>query len=207
MPLDKRTAAKLAGLVLALTLVVFGAAKWSRPAPHASPPTPALAATGGTGVGPAQDATGQAINLKRGATPIPCGGTGVGPLQDATMQCVYTAISGGSAAPTTVATVVSGATYTLLATDGFIRFDTSGGSRATANMVAAAYMGQAITFYWWNWSIAQVPPVINAPGGATITPCNGQQSAGAGGLVSSSFVPTPGSSCTLKWDGTEWTTP
>ena len=60
------------------------------------PPPKTLSATGGTGVGPAQDATGQAINLKLGATPIPCGGTGVGALQDATMQCVLTAIGGSS---------------------------------------------------------------------------------------------------------------
>jgi hypothetical protein len=105
----------------------------------------------------------------------------------------------------TAATVTSGQTYNVLSTDKAIRFDTTGGSAATADMAAPSYIGQRITFYWWAWSVAQVPPVINVDAGHAMVPFQGPQSSGAGGLVTSTTIATPGATYTLEWDGTEWT--
>ena len=113
---------------------------------------------------------------------------------------------GGSVPIGTAATVISGQTYTLLPTDTVIRFDTSGGATATANMVAALYIGQRVTFYWWNWGVGQTPPTINSPTAPVtkMVPFAGQVTGGAAGLVTSTTITTPGASFTLEWTGTEW---
>ena len=130
--------------------------------PNALPPhpsTPALAATDGTGVGPAQDATGQAINLKLGATPIPCGGTGVGPLQDSTMQCVLTAIGTGGGGVDAGSIILAG--------------DTTGPANANTNVAmqgqavsAGASNGQIWIFNGTAWVPGFVGSIID---GGTIT--------------------------------------
>jgi hypothetical protein len=169
--------------------------------------TTSLSATGGSGTGLAQDATAQAILAKLGLT-TPQGGSGTGLCQDATLQVLLANIGGGAAA-VTAATVTNGQSYNLLTTDGIIRFDTSGdGGVATATMNAPQFVGQTITFYWWNWSAAQIPPTINViASGSKMVPFSGQQTAGLAGLVSSTNITVPGASFTIKWDGTEWVTP
>ena len=157
----------------------------------------------GTGTGQAQDATAQCIAAAYGLTP-PVGGTGTGLCQDATLQAILGAISGGGGGVKTAATVVSGQTYNLLTTDAVIRFDTSGGTTATANMIAPAYIGQQVTFYWWSWNGAQAAPTMNVDAGHKMVPFSGQTSSGAGGLVTTTTISTPGASYTLEWDGTEW---
>ena len=113
---------------------------------------------------------------------------------------------GGGVGPggQTAATVVSGETHTLLPTDTAIRFDTTGGTTATADMVAPFYIGQRVTFYWWAWSVAQVAPTINVDAGHKLVPFSGQPSSVAGGLPTTTTISTPGASFTLEWNGTEW---
>jgi hypothetical protein len=69
---------------------------------------------------------------------------------------------------------------------------------------APTYIGQRITFYWWAWSGAQVPPTINASAGEQFVPFSGQASSGAAGLVTTTTISTPGASFSLEWNGTEW---
>lgn len=116
-------------------------------------------------------------------------------------------VAAGTRVASTAATVAAGAVYTLRSTDAFIRFDTSGGAVATANLLPGAFIGQTVTFYWWAWSAGLIPPVVNAPAGAAMVPFTGQASSGAGGLVATTAITTPGASYTLQWDGTEWITP
>ena len=104
----------------------------------------------------------------------------------------------------TVATVASGETYALLSTDIIIRFDTTGGTTATANMAAGRFVGQRILFYWWAWGAGQVAPTINAPAGQNLVPFSGQAASGAAGLAATTSISTPGASYALEWDGTEW---
>ena len=159
--------------------------------------------TGGTGEGQAQDATLQQILLALGGGPIPQGGTGEGLAQDATLQLILAAIHGGGGGAETAVTIDSGATTSLLATDTAIRFDTTGGTTATAQMIAPSYIGQKWTFYWWAWGAGQVPPTILAPPGIKIVPFGGQASSGAAGLVTSTTISTPGASFSVEWNGTE----
>lgn len=105
----------------------------------------------------------------------------------------------------TAATVDSAQVYPLLVTDSIIRFDTTGGTTATANMHAPAFIGQRVTFYWWAWGGGQVAPTINADAGNTMVPFSGQATSGAGGLVATTTISTPGATYTLEWSGTEWT--
>lgn len=197
---------RLAWLLL-LALACNAAPQPQKAAPDATL-TPMAAATGGSGTGLAQDATVQQINKLFGAS-IPVGGSGTGLCQDASLQALYTLIAGSPGVPQTAATVVSGQTYTLLASDSVIRFDTTGGTTATADMHAGGYIGQPVTFYWWAWSVADAggptPPTVNAPAGISVVPYSGQATSGAAGLVSTTAITTPGASFTLKWDGTEWT--
>jgi hypothetical protein len=198
------TVKRLAALGLLFTLACDSA--------PASQPMPMAAATGGSGTGLAQDATLQQINALFGAS-IPVGGSGTGLCQDASLQALYNLIAGGSpGTPVTAATVIGGQTYNLLVSDGVIRFDTSNNlGTATADMHAGAFIGQTVTFYWWAWSSEAgqpVPPTVVAPaGGIKMVGYGGQATSGAAGLVTSSAITTPGSSYTLKWDGTEWATP
>lgn len=104
----------------------------------------------------------------------------------------------------TSATVTSGTAYSLLATDTVIRFDTTGGTTATANMIAPTYIGQRVTFYWWAWGAGQVAPTINVDAGHKMVPFSGQASSGAAGLATTTTISTPGAAYTLEWDGTEW---
>ena len=110
----------------------------------------------------------------------------------------------GIVSPLTAATVASGATYNLLGTDTVIRFDTTGGTTATADMIAPTYIGQRITFYWWAWGAGQVAPTINVDAGHEMVAFSGQASSGAAGLVTTTTITTPGAAYTLEWDGTEW---
>jgi hypothetical protein len=158
----------------------------------------------GTGDGLAQDATLQQILLALGGGPIPQGGTGMGLAQDATLQLILLAISGGGGGAKTAATVVSGETYDCLSTDTAIRFDTTGGTTATAVLPSPIYIGQQITFYWWAWSGAQVVPTINTSAGKSLVPFSGQASSGAAGLAATTTISTPGASFVLEWNGTEW---
>lgn len=182
----------------------------STPSAPPAPNTPSLATTGGSGTGLAQDATVQQIIALYGAS-IPQGGSGTGLCQDASLQALYTLISGSPGTPVTAATVIGGQTYNLLASDGVIRFDTSNNlGTATADMHAGSFIGQTVTFYWWAWSSEAgqpVPPTVNVNAGFKMVPFSGQATSGAAGLVTSTAMTTPGSSYTLKWDGTEWTTP
>jgi hypothetical protein len=146
--------------------------------------------TGATGVSGLPGATGATGAGTTGAT----GATGSQGTTGAT----------GAGVVGTSATVVSGQTYNLLATDTVIRFDTTGGTTATADMIAPSYIGQRITFYWWAWSVAQVAPTINVDAGHEMVPFSGQSSSGAGGLATTTTISTPGASYTLEWDGTEW---
>ena len=216
MPLNKQ----LAGLGLALALIVGVAPSCDHSnttgglsdAPSAAL---ALATTGGTGVGPAQDATGQAINMKAGVSPIPCGGTGVGPLQDSTMQCLlaaYPTDGGSSACPAgfTTHTVNSGQTYAVQPCDLIVRLVEDAGA-ATAILPSNPTNGETHTLPWLAWSSASpTPPVINAnavDGGAVMVPFAGQASSAPGGLTTWATINTPGACGTWKWDGTEWVMP
>jgi hypothetical protein len=111
---------------------------------------------------------------------------------------------GGGDKPFTAHTVTSGQTYNVSSTDTAIRFDTTGGSTATAVLPTPTYIGQRITFYWWAWSVAQVAPTINASAGKQFVPFSGQASSGAAGLVTTTTISTPGAAYTLEWNGTEW---
>ncbi len=172
--------------------------------------TPMAAATGGSGTGLAQDATVQQIIKLYGAS-IPQGGSGTGLCQDASLQALYNLISVSPGLPCTSATVTSGQTYSLLASDCVVRFDTTGGTTATAGMHAGVYVGQRVTFYWWAWTSPDggtpTAPTINAPSGVSMVPCSGQTASGAAGLVSTQTMPSPGAGCEEMWDGTEWTIP
>lgn len=97
----------------------------------------------------------------------------------------------------------SGETYTLLATDAAIIFDTSGGSTATAQLIAPSSTLWRCTFYWYAWGAPAVPPTILAPGGLKMVPFSGQAVSGSAGLVSSTTISTPGAAFTLAYDGTE----
>ena len=178
--------------------------------PAASQPdaTTSMSATGGTGTGLAQDATAQAILAKLGLT-TPQGGSGTGLCQDATLQILLANIGGGGIAGT-CPTVTSGSTSTLLRTDACVRFDTTGGTPATVDMIAPGFIGRRITFYWWAWAGdagGPTPPTVVADSGHSMVPFSGQATSGAAGLVSTSTINTPGASYTLLWDGTEWTKP
>ncbi|MHB8331501.1 MAG: hypothetical protein ACYDDA_04930 [Acidiferrobacteraceae bacterium] len=172
--------------------------------------TPMAAATGGSGTGLAQDATVQQIIKLYGAS-IPQGGSGTGLCQDASLQALYNLISVSPGLPCTSATVTSGQTYSLLASDCVVRFDTTGGTTATADMHAAAFVGQTVTFYWWAWAAPDAggptPPTVNVNAGFAMVPYSGQSMSGAAGLVTTSAITAQGSSYTLRWDGTEWTVP
>ena len=114
---------------------------------------------------------------------------------------------GGGGGAGTAATVTSGETYDVLTTDAIVRFDTSGGTAAIADLFASsdAFIGQRVTFYWWAWNDEQTPPQINANGSDKMVPYSGQSTSGAAGLVTNTAITTPGDSFTLVWDGTEWT--
>ncbi len=114
------------------------------------------------------------------------------------------AASGGSGG--TAQTVVSGETVTLLPSDRVVRFDTSGGTTATANMVAGTSPGQRVLFFWFDWVPATpTAPTINAPAGQNIAPATGLLAThGSAGLVTTTTMPTPGATFALTWDGTEW---
>jgi hypothetical protein len=99
--------------------------------------------------------------------------------------------------------VVSGATYTLSSSDAVIRFDTTGGTTATAQMIAPSYIGQRWVFYWWAWGAGQAAPTILSPAGINMVPFSGQATSGAAGLVTTTTISTPGATLTLEWDGTE----
>ena len=157
----------------------------------------------GNGTGLIEDSTGQAILAALGAS-TPQGGPGTGLMRDATGQAIVAAISGGGGGAKTAATVTSSQTYPVLSTDTAIRFDTTGGTTATAVLPAPTYIGQRITFYWWAWSGAQVAPTINASAGEQFVPFSGQVSSGAAGLVTTTIISTPGASFSLEWNGTEW---
>ena len=106
--------------------------------------------------------------------------------------------------PYTAATVTSGQTYAVKNTDIVVRMDTSGGTTATANLPAPAYIGEKHTFWWYDWSVGQVPPVVNTTGGKLLVPFTGMTTGGAAGLATTSVINTTGASYTLEWDGTEW---
>ena len=111
---------------------------------------------------------------------------------------------GGGGITETAVTISSGQTTSLINTDTAIRFDTSGGTTATADMIAPSFVGQRWSFYWWNWDPNTLtPPTINAPAGIKMIPFAGQASPGAAGLVSSTTISTPGASFELEWNGTE----
>ena len=104
----------------------------------------------------------------------------------------------------TAATVVSGQVYPMKATDTQIRFDTTGGATATADMIAPTLIGQRATFYWWAWGAGQVAPTINVDAGHKMVPFSGQATSGAAGLVTTTTITTTGAAFTLEWNGTEW---
>jgi hypothetical protein len=112
---------------------------------------------------------------------------------------------GGGDDAQTAATVLGGATYTMLPTDSAVIFDTSNGSRAIAQMVVPAGgwdIGQRFLFDWYNWNISQVGPEVIAPAGILMAPFNGQVTAGSAGLVSSTVITTAGATMVLEWNGT-----
>jgi hypothetical protein len=143
---------------------------------------------------------------------MPSNGRAGDPYYDILLRMVRQAIiiakqagSSGGGIGSTAATVTSGQTYAVKSTDIVIRMDTSGGATATADLPAAGFIGERHTFYWWNWGVGQTPPTINANGLQRMVPYNGQESAGAAGLVAQTTITNPGASFTLVWDGTEWT--
>ncbi len=194
------------GAIVAVLGTLYGAvALWGHHgAPSALPPapTPALAATDGTGVGPAQDATGQAINLKLSVTPIPCGGTGVGPLQDSTMQCVLAAIGTGGGGVDAGSIMLAG--------------DVTGAANANTvtairgqSVIAADAGNQMLVFNGTNW----LPTAEQCPNGYTVATVNSGQTyavlacdrvirfiedAGAGTAILPSS-PAYGETHTLPW--------
>ena len=152
--------------------------------------------TGATGVG-TTGATGVGTT---GATGVgTTGATGVG-TTGATGSQGTTGATGAGVVGTSV-TITSGQTKTLLATDTAIIFDTSGGTTATADMIAPSYIGQTWTFSWMFYGASPVPPTINAPGGVSMVPFSGQSASGV--FVSTTTLNTPGASWSLRWNGTQ----
>ncbi len=117
---------------------------------------------------------------------------------------LVSAMAGGGGGHKTAMTVRSGQSYICLATDTAIRFDTTGGTTATARLPVPMYVGQAVTFYWWAWGAGQAAPTINVDPGHGMVPFSGQATSGAGGLVTTTTISTPGAAFTLEWNGTEW---
>lgn len=107
-----------------------------------------------------------------------------------------------SSAGETPATVRGGETYTLLASDRCIDFDTTNGA-AAANMITPSHLGQSWIFNWSAWGKEQVAPTINAPPGIKMVPYSGRAKPGVDGLESSTRISTPGGDYTLVWNGTE----
>lgn len=161
--------------------------------------------TGATGVG-TTGATGSQGDAgatgvgTTGATGVgTTGATGVG-TTGATGSQGTTGATGAGVVGTSV-TITSGQTTTLLATDTAIIFDTSGGTTATADMIAPSYIGQTWTFSWLFYGASPVPPTINAPGGVSMVPFSGQSASGI--FVSTTTINTPGASWSLRWNGTQ----
>ncbi len=194
---------KKAALLQALAVAIVVALGYFMPHAPAAGPAPAPSAHlygNGTGVGPAQDATGQAMLALYGLS-TPTGGTGVGPLQDATMQALLAVIGGGST-PCTAHTVLGGVTYNVSPTDCIIIFDSSNGSLPQANLpTTGLFTNRTISASWYGWNGAMVPPQINAGGIDKVVAYSGMSASGA--YVSSTTISTPGDTYTLSW-GRNW---
>jgi hypothetical protein len=120
----------------------------------------------------------------------------------AALEAIASGGGGGGGTVGTVATVTGGTTYSVKNSDTLIIFDSSNGTAPTADLPTTSLVpGQSVTFFWYNWNVAQVPPVIVAGGTNKVSPYTGMASAGSAGLVASTIITTTGGFITYKYNG------